>query len=341
MCDAILAINRACIYWLPSPPVVTHSTSASLARPSRTTDNNCNSKKAFTQWKNPYQDQHNLITRVLDGESILCLLLTAHPLEEALNSVWTLLNLLGTSFGLTISVFVTAVQDELPLYQVIIPTDLVWLANWAIFMAHATYNRHPRGSHAMQYTTIRQTYISMALILLVVTTLLLIGYTVIAARFLKRRFLYILTHKHQQGLNDKLLPLHRRGPRRRLCRLLPWLSPRPRPHPRLRFFSCPQVHARATLPHSQAPGASASAPTRLPPSLALDPHLIILGFFILLPYVVTVLSMTVTIVPVVVTPQAGGSARGSCRTRRHMARREGHLLLDRGGSVWTEGVGGG
>lgn len=66
----------------------------------------------------------------------MLVLLAGRSLEEALNSVWTLL---GTSFGLTISALVTAVRNELPLYQAIIVTDLVWLANWAIFMALATY----------------------------------------------------------------------------------------------------------------------------------------------------------------------------------------------------------
>ncbi|KAJ7850024.1 hypothetical protein B0H14DRAFT_3866718 [Mycena olivaceomarginata] len=34
-------------------------------------------------------------------------------------------------------------SNELPLYQAIIVTDLVWLANCAIFMTLATHNRHP------------------------------------------------------------------------------------------------------------------------------------------------------------------------------------------------------
>ncbi|KAJ7348291.1 hypothetical protein DFH08DRAFT_865686 [Mycena albidolilacea] len=212
------------------------------------------------------------------------------------------------SFGLTVSALVTAVRNELPLYQAIVVTDLVWLANWAIFMALATYNRHPRGSHAVQYTAIGQMYISMAGMLylwaraptldaefektgsetvfvvlfketsatgvgrtlaLVVTAVLLVGYTVVAAVFLSRRFAGTLKQ-----------------------------------------------------------GEKTSAPTRLPPSLGLDPHLIILGLFILVPYVITVgstelqirrnqlcpdnafwgfgqiLAITVTIVPVVVTVQA-------------------------------------
>jgi hypothetical protein len=43
--------SRPRIYWLPSPPVATHGTSASLARPSEITDNDFNSKKASARGK--------------------------------------------------------------------------------------------------------------------------------------------------------------------------------------------------------------------------------------------------------------------------------------------------
>jgi len=278
-------------------------------------------------------------------QTIALVLLTARSLDEALNSVWTLL---GTSFGLTVSALVTAVRNELPLYQAIIVTDLVWLANWAIFMALATYNRHPRGSHAVQYTAIGQTYISMALILylwaraptldahfdvkgetlfvvlfkstnatgagriiaLVITAVLLVGYTVVGARFLSRRFSSAVRHPLE---SIKLRRLLSRGS---TPSTLPQTQPSPNPPP----TPPPQ--------RSHPPQSGASAPTRLPPSLGVDPHLIILGLFILVPYVITVgstelqiqrnqlcpdnafwgfgqiLAITVTIVPVVVTVQA-------------------------------------
>ncbi|KAJ7162967.1 hypothetical protein C8R46DRAFT_1102067 [Mycena filopes] len=247
-------------------------------------------------------------------QTIALVLLAGRSLPEALNSVWTLL---GTSLGLTVSALATAVRNELPLYQAIIVTDLVWLANWAIFMALATYNRHPRGSLAVQYAAIGQTCISMACILylwarapalefeghagqtvfivlfistsatgtgrlvaLVVTTLMFVGYAIVATAFLYRHLPHTLERQKDRA-------------------------------------SSPTQVATSTSP----------AP-RLPPSLAADPHLVILGLFIGLPYLITlgstelqihrnvlcpentfwgfgqILAMTVTIVPVVVTIQA-------------------------------------
>ncbi|KAJ6464456.1 hypothetical protein C8R45DRAFT_1024075 [Mycena sanguinolenta] len=210
-------------------------------------------------------------------------------------------------------------------------------------MALATYNRHPHGSHAVQYSAIGQTYISMSCILylwaraptldaeftgtqgetvfvvlfkstnatgtgrtiaLVVTTLLLIGYSVVAALFLSRRLSSTLKPKHKHKHTS--IPLQRRGSTGSIPSL-------PQPAP--------------SNPHSR-PKAFNGARARLPPSLALDPHLIILGLFSLVPYVITVgstelqirrnqlcpdnafwgfgqiLAMTVTIVPVAVTVQA-------------------------------------
>ncbi|KAJ7911372.1 hypothetical protein B0H13DRAFT_579309 [Mycena leptocephala] len=284
-------------------------------------------------------------------QTIALVLLAGRSLEEALNSVWTLL---GTSFGLTISALVTAVQNELPLYQAIIVTDLVWLANWAIFMALATYNRHPRGSHIVQYAAIGQTYISMASILylwaragalelelggqkgqtvfvvlfistsaigvgrriaLVMTTLLLIGYTVVAMLFLWR-------HRRSAEPEGGAHHHHKSRPRR-TSNALPDALPLTR-----RASTPPPLSPPSAPPPMAPPPLAGGAPTRLPPSLALDPHLIILSLFIGLPYVITVgstelqirfnklcpengfwgfgqiLAMTVTIVPVVVTAQA-------------------------------------
>ncbi|KAJ7679021.1 hypothetical protein DFH06DRAFT_503576 [Mycena polygramma] len=277
-------------------------------------------------------------------------------LEEALNSVWTLL---GTSFGLTVSALVTAGRAELPLYQAIIVTDLVWLANWAIFTALATYNRHPRGSHAVQYAALAQTYLSMGSILilwarapaleaahghagqtvfvvvfaptkavgagrvvaLVVTGILLLGYSVVAAVFLWRHLLHPRRQRESvDGGKDFEL-----------------------------------TSRSSTPPPPAVPAAPGAPPTRLPPSLALDPHLIILALFIGLPYVVTVVStelqihrnrlcsdnaswgfgqilaLTVTIVPLAVTVQA--FRKYGWRQRARAVPGEGHLFDSGGGFI--------
>ncbi|KAJ6779277.1 hypothetical protein DFH09DRAFT_1180077 [Mycena vulgaris] len=263
-------------------------------------------------------------------QTIALVLLAGRSLDEALNSVWTLL---GTSFGLTISALVTAVRDELPLYQAIIVTDLVWLANYAIFMSLATYNRHPRGSHMVQYAAILQTYISMScifylwsrapeleaafdshtgktmfvllfvstsatgtgrIVAIVVTSLLFIGYSVVATIFIYRRLTFRPSPEHL-----KLQP-------RRVSNPPPPASP-------MSASGAPRDHAAGNRP---------------PPSLSIDPHLITLSFFFGVPYVITVictelqidrnrlcsgnsfwgfgqiLAMTVTIVPVVITVEA-------------------------------------
>ncbi|KAJ7241501.1 hypothetical protein B0H12DRAFT_1133580 [Mycena haematopus] len=291
---------------------------------------------SFNQCLPPNPDISGLGVRIsFYVQTIALVLLTARSLDEALNSVWTLL---GTSLGLTISALVTAAGNQLPLYQAVVVTDLIWLANWAIFMALATYNRHPRGSHTVQYSAIGQTYISMSCILylwarapmldaefagaqgetvfvvlftstnatgagriiaLVVTTLLLIGYSVVAALFIWRRLSG--TPRNKPKLTS--ISLRRRGSTGSTSPQLPQPPPPSNLYPRL-------------------------VPSRLPPSLALDPHLIILGLVSLVPYIITVgstelqirrnqlcpdnafwgfgqiLAMTVTIVPVVVTVQA-------------------------------------
>ncbi|KAJ7133333.1 hypothetical protein C8R44DRAFT_870739 [Mycena epipterygia] len=253
-------------------------------------------------------------------QTIALVFLAGRSLEEALNSVWTLM---GTSFGLTVSALVTAVSNELPLYQAIIVTDLVWLANYAIFMSLATYNRHPRGSHMVQYAAIVQTYISIACIIylwarapelesdahtgktifvvlffltsatgrgrkvaLAITTLLFIGYTIVATLFF---------WNHRPITPEKPYPL-----------------------------------TNISHPASPSPGtAIAPAHSRPPPALRIDPHLSTLGVFFGIPYVITlistelqiarndlctaensfwgfgqILAMTVTIVPVVITVTA-------------------------------------
>lgn len=86
-------------------------------------------------------------------------LLTGRSLSEALSSVWTLL---GTSFGLTISAIVAAIHNDLPLYQGIVVTYLVWLANFALLMSLASYARHPHPSKAIQLVAIPQIYFSTA-----------------------------------------------------------------------------------------------------------------------------------------------------------------------------------
>ncbi|KAJ7722439.1 hypothetical protein DFH07DRAFT_946702 [Mycena maculata] len=275
-------------------------------------------------------------------QTIALVLLAGRSLEEALNSVWTLL---GTSFGLTVSALVTAASNQLPLYQAIIVTDLVWLANFAIFMALATYNRHPRGSHTVQYVAIGQTYVSMAILLylwaraealeleqptrrgtifvvlffstsatgagrtvaLAMTTLLLVGYTVVACIFL-------------------------------------WRHPPVRhPHGRTPRASTPPIPLTPLTPPvaPAAPARQAGASNRLPPSLAIDPHLATLSAVFVVPYVITVactelqlkrsplcsdinvwgfgqvLAMAVTIVPLFITFGAFRKYGWKQRAREH------------------------
>ncbi|KAJ6523402.1 hypothetical protein DFH09DRAFT_1286648 [Mycena vulgaris] len=256
-------------------------------------------------------------------QTIALVLLAGRSLEEALNSVTTLL---GTSFGLTISALVTLGQNQLPLYQAIIVTDLIWLANFAIFMALATYNRHPRGSHVVQYAGILQTCVSVScmlylwarapalefnghagqtmfvvffvsrsatgvgrMIALVVTSSLFLGYSFVAGRFIQRRF--TLHHHHIE-----YIPV--------------------------------QTQGASALPSDINVNNAAPVGHRQPPSLPLDPHLIILSCVFSVPYIITlictemqidrnrlcsgnsswgfgqILAMTVTIVPVVTTVQA-------------------------------------
>ncbi|KAF7359998.1 F-box domain-containing protein [Mycena venus] len=256
--------------------------------------------------------------------------LSGRSLEEAHNTIWTLL---GTSFGLTISAFVTALKNDLPLYQAVVVTDLVFLANWAIFMALATYNRHPRGSHAVQHTAIGQTYISMSLILylwaraptldaefeaaqgetkfvvlfistsatgagrvaaLVMTTLLLIGYSIPAITFL---------WGHPPSIS--FLRKRSQQPSTQLPR--PSFSSSQNSHPtppltstaltltstaltqRLLAPLPPAAHSSKPSP-AQNLSLNGAPPTqsRLPPSLQVDPHLIILTLFTLIPSVITI-----------------------------------------------------
>ncbi|KAJ7206253.1 hypothetical protein GGX14DRAFT_643183 [Mycena pura] len=251
-------------------------------------------------------------------QTIALVLLAGRSLDEALSSVWTLL---GTSFGLAISAFVSAVRDELPLYQATIVTDLIWLANYAIFMALATYNRHPRGSHSVQYCAILQTYVSMSCMLylwaraaaleavghaaaghtvfvfvfaslpatgagrtvaLVFTVLLLAGYTGVASLFLWRHLLQPRP-PISKGSPPPPSPQQPRHPPIALQPLL--LLPPPPASPRT-----PSESGSSRL-HAHAPGP----PARAPPSLKLDPHLTTLSLFFGVPYVVLVVCTEIQI----------------------------------------------
>ncbi|KAJ7061639.1 hypothetical protein C8F01DRAFT_1137988 [Mycena amicta] len=247
-------------------------------------------------------------------QTLALVLLTGRSLEEALSSVWTLL---GTSFGLAISALVTATQNQLPLYQAIIVTDLIWLANFAIFMALAAYSRHPRGSYVVQYCAIAQTYVSMGCVLylwarakeldgvgrgddktvfvvmfagvsatgmgrtvaLAITTVLLAAYSGVAWLFLWRHVPHSLAPESRK---------HSSPPATQLTPLPSALAPPPssarspstttRTH-RFRISRTPHIHG------SSASSATAAAP----PSLSIDPHLAILTILFLLPYLITLI----------------------------------------------------
>ncbi|KAJ7133270.1 hypothetical protein C8R44DRAFT_772104 [Mycena epipterygia] len=252
-------------------------------------------------------------------QTMALVLLAGRSLENALIDVWILM---GTNFGLTVSALLTAVRNKLSLYDAIIVTDLLWLANYAIFLSLVTYNRRAaRSAHMVQYAAIVQTYISMACIIylwarapsfefdshagktvfvvlfvstsatgegrvvaLVITTLLLIGCSSVTTAFLLR---------HRSFAREK-------------------------PDPG-RFYPSP-------------PSASISLsrpPARPSPALILDPHMIPLSLFFGAPYLITlistelqiarsdlcsgdssfwgfgqILAVTVTITPVVITVAA-------------------------------------
>ncbi|KAJ7636883.1 hypothetical protein FB45DRAFT_907611 [Roridomyces roridus] len=267
-------------------------------------------------------------------QTIALVLLTGRSLEESLNSVWTLL---GTSFGLTISALVTAVQNELPLYQAIVVTDLVWLANYAIFMALATYNRHPKGSHTVQYAAIGQTYISMAIILYLWSRAAELEKLQQGAQHIDNTIfvvLFISTPATGKGRTVAIIisSLFLLGYTAVACHFF-WNN-----YPRMLLFRT--LSKTASQSQSSSAGKSSPQPSpkrpksrpkhssRLPPSLSVDPHLIILGLCFIVPYVVTVgstelqlkrnplcsgdsfwgfgqiLAMTVTIVPVFITLEA-------------------------------------
>ncbi|KAF7304046.1 F-box domain-containing protein [Mycena indigotica] len=267
------------------------------------------------------------------AQTLALVLLTGRSLEEALSSVWTLL---GTSFGLAVSALVTAAQAQLPLYQAIIVTDLVWLANFAIFMALAAYNRHPRGSRVVQYCAIAQTYVSMGCVLyiwsqadqldgdggpdedktifvvmfasvnatghgrtiaLTITSLLLAAYSVVAGLFLWKRVPPLVA----QSLQAR--------------RAKPKPSPK-RPDPL--SLSLPLTSSVSAAPSSAASNASTFPPpsrhrpravstTTAPPSLPFDPHLLILTVLFLPPYLVTLICTELQIVRNDICPASNNS----------------------------------
>ncbi|KAJ7244477.1 hypothetical protein C8J57DRAFT_1680817 [Mycena rebaudengoi] len=95
-------------------------------------------------------------------QTFLLVVTAGRSLKDAPIAVLTLI---GTSFGLVISAFVAAGLNQLPLHQAIVVTYLIWLANWAIFLALVTYARHPDVSQFIRYFAILQTYLSTACML--------------------------------------------------------------------------------------------------------------------------------------------------------------------------------
>ncbi|KAJ6622533.1 hypothetical protein B0H10DRAFT_888496 [Mycena sp. CBHHK59/15] len=264
-------------------------------------------------------------------QTLALVFLAGRALDEALSSVWTLI---GTSFGLTVSALVTAVQNELPLYQAIIVTDLVWLAQYAIFMALATYNRHPHGSRTVQYAAVGQTYISMASILYLWTRASSLE---IDAHRGRTVFVILFASSSATGVGRtvalvmiscmvviySLLAFRFLSPFSSARSLLGHPENIQEPHE--------EQLAMTTIP-SPAPDvekdAAHAAGSRPPPALPFDPHLFTLTCFFGIPYVITVtctelqinrnrlcaensfwgfgqiLAMTVTVVPVFITVRA-------------------------------------
>jgi hypothetical protein len=228
--------------------------------------------------------------------------LAGRSLGEALNSVWTLL---GTSFGLTISGLVTAVRHELPLYQAIILTDLLWLADYAIFVALAAYNRHPRNSYTVQYAAILQIYFSSLIVLYVWARAPLLesdedaGKTVFVVLFVStsaiaagRIIALVFTSLLIAGYSFIALPYIWQNPPE-LKKLIDGFVDARDPLP---IGQPPHPPMQSTAPTCAAPAGHNSTTTSLPnppPSHRLrrviDPHLVTLSLYFGIPYIITLI----------------------------------------------------
>jgi len=93
-------------------------------------------------------------------QTIALVLLVGRSLEDAADSL-LMLNI--TSFGLAIAAIISYAGQQLTLYQAIIVTYLIWLSNFATFLAVAAYARHPEVSNIIRGLTIPQIYVTSAL----------------------------------------------------------------------------------------------------------------------------------------------------------------------------------
>ncbi|KII94080.1 hypothetical protein PLICRDRAFT_674988 [Plicaturopsis crispa FD-325 SS-3] len=71
-------------------------------------------------------------------QTFMLVLLVNRSWEEAPTALWTFI---ATSFGLTISAVVQAIQQSLTLFQALQVSNLVWLANFGCFVSLASYSR--------------------------------------------------------------------------------------------------------------------------------------------------------------------------------------------------------
>jgi len=75
-------------------------------------------------------------------QNILSVLLVTRSWQDAPGALWTFI---ATSFGLTISAIVQSKQGQLSFFQAVQVCNLVWMANFGLFLALASYSRHRKG----------------------------------------------------------------------------------------------------------------------------------------------------------------------------------------------------
>ncbi|KAE9398470.1 hypothetical protein BT96DRAFT_940126 [Gymnopus androsaceus JB14] len=94
-------------------------------------------------------DISGLGVRVIAGSiyksslSFSSVILVDRSWEEAPTALWTFI---ATNFGLTIAAIIQFKKQQLSLLEALQVSNLVWLANFGIFVALASYSRHKRNS---------------------------------------------------------------------------------------------------------------------------------------------------------------------------------------------------
>ncbi|KAF5388524.1 hypothetical protein D9757_004677 [Collybiopsis confluens] len=82
-------------------------------------------------------------TRATVSSCCSTVILVDRSWEEAPTALWTFI---ATSFGLTIAAIIQFKKNQLSLLEALQISNLVWLANFGIFVALASYSRHKKDS---------------------------------------------------------------------------------------------------------------------------------------------------------------------------------------------------